>query len=83
MWKGNGLFLLTTTLKSHSITEGNRDRTLTVGTEAVLRSTAYWLIVHDMLSLLSYTTPDLLLRDNTSHSGLGLHTSIINHEKAL
>lgn len=35
------------------------------------RSAAYWLALHGLLNLLSYTTQDHSPRDDTAHSGLG------------
>jgi hypothetical protein len=46
------------------------------------RNTACWLAPHGLLSLLSYTTQDHLLRGGTTHSGLGPPPSVINQENA-
>ena len=48
------------------------------------RNTAYWLVIHGLLSLLSYRTQHCLPRQGWhTHSGLGLPTSIITQENVL
>jgi hypothetical protein len=42
---------------------------------------AYWLALCDILSLLSYSTLNHLLRNGATHNGLGAPTSIINQEE--
>lgn len=36
------------------------------------RDAAYWLVLHSLLSMLSYSTQDHQSRDGTSYSELGL-----------
>ena len=42
------------------------------------RDAAYWLAHHDLLSLLSYRTPNLQPRDGPTHNGLGPSPLITN-----
>lgn len=45
-----------------------QDRNLEVGIEADRGSTTSWFCIHDLLSLLSYTTQIHLPRGGTTHS---------------
>ena len=41
------------------------------------RRAADWLVFHDLLSLLSYTTSDHLLRDGTTHKELSFPLQLL------
>lgn len=43
-------------------------------------NTAYWLDLHNLLSLLFLATPDNMPRGGSTHSGLGPLIPIINQE---
>lgn len=45
-----------------------------------MEDAAYWLFLHGLLSLLSYTSQDHMLRGSTAHSELVPPISIINQE---
>ena len=47
------------------------------------RSAAYWLAPYGLLSLLSYTTQDHLLRDVTTYNGLALPIATIKQKKKM
>lgn len=47
------------------------------------RSTAYWLPLYGLSSLLSYSNQNHLSGDGTAHSELGAPTSVLNQKNSL
>ena len=75
---GKGLFGLLLHITVHHSRKSEQELWRQELMQKAWRGAAYWLILHDLLSVLSYRTQDHQPKDSTPHHELGPLTSVIN-----